>query len=603
MSLSSIPFPRAILNQHSATLGKTGAGKSSALRVSIERLLDENKRVTIIDPKGDWWGLKASADGKGPGYPVILFGNFKNEKATDVPINEASGRHVAELIASGNRPCVIGFRGWMPSQMMNFWVGQPGLNNGFAPTLFNANQGELYLIIDEVQNFAPKGKIISPQAGLCLHWTIKLSGESRGLGITLHIASQRSQKVHNDVLDGCETLFAMRVTHTAARDSVKEWINSKGDAAFGKEVLSTLAELKRGEAWVWSPENEFGPERVQFPMFKTFDSFAPPQLQKKNVSQAGWSDVDLDEIRAKLSTVIAEAEASDPRKLRERIAKLEQELRQAAAAQKPAAPQPKIDPEREKKIAERAAKAATAPLLKHLHKFQRAASIFAAHAKKSGEIIATACEELTLIAQTELPPEAPLEVLPAPSLPAAGVSPARLAPAPPAPRPTPMPANGNGDGEDDATLSGPQLQMLRQLATFRAIGKAEVNLAWLAAALRTTMRARGFEANLAKVKRIGCVIVSNGQAQLTTSGLFAAGEVNRFVDVKAKIAEMLSGPQAQLFRLLDQVYPNAYSLEDLAAHMQTTPRARGFEANMGFLKANELVTVSGGMAKRAEWIS
>ena len=34
--MSQLPFPRKILNQHSATLGKTGAGKSSALRVSVE---------------------------------------------------------------------------------------------------------------------------------------------------------------------------------------------------------------------------------------------------------------------------------------------------------------------------------------------------------------------------------------------------------------------------------------------------------------------------------------------------------------------------------------------------------------------------------------
>jgi hypothetical protein len=37
----------------------------------------------------------------------------------------------------------------------------------------------------------------------------------------------------------------------------------------------------------------FGPKRVKFPLFTTFDSFAPPQLQKR-VSGKGWADVDLD---------------------------------------------------------------------------------------------------------------------------------------------------------------------------------------------------------------------------------------------------------------------------------------------------------------------
>lgn len=159
--MSNLPFPEKILHQHIATLGKTGAGKSSAMRVIAEHLLDAKRRLCIVDPKGDWWGLKSSADGKSAGYPVIMFGDFKESRAADVPINDRSGKHVAELIASGNRPCVLGFRGWMPAQLVRFWLD-------FAPTLFNTNEGELYVLIDEVQNFAPKGKIFDPDAGKCL---------------------------------------------------------------------------------------------------------------------------------------------------------------------------------------------------------------------------------------------------------------------------------------------------------------------------------------------------------------------------------------------------------------------------------------------------
>lgn len=155
--MSGLPFPERVLHQHIAILGKTGSGKSSAMRDIFEYLLDRKRRSCIIDPKGDWWGLKSSADGKSAGYPIIAFGNFKEPRATDVPIDEHSGAHVAELIASGNRPCIIGFRGWMPAQMLRFWIG---VNNrpGFAQTLFNTNEGELYVGIDEVHNFAANPK-------------------------------------------------------------------------------------------------------------------------------------------------------------------------------------------------------------------------------------------------------------------------------------------------------------------------------------------------------------------------------------------------------------------------------------------------------------
>jgi len=591
--MSLLPIPRQLLDQHIATLGKTGAGKSSVMRDIFEDLLDRDKRSCIVDPKGDWWGLKSSADGKGAGYPIICFGNFKEERATDVPINDRSGAEVAKLIATGNRPCIIGFRGWMPGAMTRFWID-------FASTLFNANQGELYVGIDEVHNFAAKGKIMDPEAGKCLHWTNRILSEGRGLGLTFFIASQRAQKVHNDTLDCCETLIAMRVTHPAAREAIKDWIDGNGDPARGKEVLSTLAQLKRGEAWVWSPENDFGPRRVQFPMFRTFDSFAPPQLQKK-VNQAGWSEVNLDQVREKLAAVIAEKEANDPRKLREKIAELQRELtKKTTSAAITEQKTTKVDPERDKKIAERAAKAATAPILKRLHEFQRRAQTVKAKLEAfSFDHIIGALHD---IAVAELPPEpAAVETLPRAVSREIPVRPTIPAPAPSRPVQrveTNAPNNGNG------SLSRPQLAMLQRLAEFRAIGRTEVNLAWLAASLSTTVRSRGFEENLRTVRASGYVLTNNQRAELTIAGLSLPGiqDVQPPTDVKGKICAMLSNPQAELFRVLDDDYPNSYTLEGLAERFGTTVRARGFEENIRFLRSNDLITVQGGQAKRAEWI-
>jgi hypothetical protein len=58
--------------------------------------------------------------------------------------------------------------------------------------------------------------------------------------------------------------------------------------------------MERGEGWVWSPEIGFGPERVKFPMFKTYDSFRPQTVEDtKNLK--GWAEVDLEDVRAKLA--------------------------------------------------------------------------------------------------------------------------------------------------------------------------------------------------------------------------------------------------------------------------------------------------------------
>jgi uncharacterized protein len=308
-----IPVPEAVFEQHVIILGKTGSGKSSTMRLFIEHLLDKKEPVCIIDPKGDHYGLKASADGKKAGYSLVIFGG----EHADVPINARSGAAIAELVATGNRSAIIDLGSWMVAERTQFWID-------FASSYFKNVRGRHFLVIDEVHNFCPKGKIMDPNAGKMLHWSNRLASEGRGKGLTLVAASQRPQKVHNDFLTSCETLIAMRVIHKADRDAVKDWLDACGDEKVGKEVLSTLASFKRGEAWVYSPEVEFGPKHLKFPMFDTYDSFRPQH--QRTVKLKGWAEVDLKEITKKFETTIKEAEANDPSKLKIRIAELQREL-------------------------------------------------------------------------------------------------------------------------------------------------------------------------------------------------------------------------------------------------------------------------------------
>src|SRR3990172_2270440 len=281
-------IPKEILDQHVVILGKTRSGKSSVLRGTfIEPLMDDNKPVCIIDPKGDHWGLKSSADGKKPGYAVIIFGGDH----ADIPINEHAGAHVAELVATGNRPCIIDLGGWMVGPPTRFF-------DDFASNLFKHARGRRWIVIDEVHNFAPQGKVLDPDSGKMLHWANRIAGEGLGKGIALLAASQRPQKVHKDFLDSCETLIAMKAIHPRARAAIKEWIDGCGDPQRGGEVMSSLANLARREGWIWNPEDGIGPKRMSFPPFKTYDSFAPQPVDTRKLKRC--ADVDLDALLKKL---------------------------------------------------------------------------------------------------------------------------------------------------------------------------------------------------------------------------------------------------------------------------------------------------------------
>lgn len=312
--MSALPIPADALNQHIIVLGKTRSGKSSKTRVLVEYLLSHKKRVVILTPKDDWWGIKLGSDGKSEGFPIVVIGG----KYEDLPFNPGAGAEVAELICSGNRPCLITFASQKPTDRTRFY-------NDFMAALFKHHEGELYVVIDEIHNWAPKGKVFSPDAGMMIHWTTTLATEGQGMGLIMIGASQRPQRVHNDVLTSCETLIACRVIHKADRDADKDWMDGAADPAVGKEMLADLANMDRTDAWVWSPEISFGPKRITWPMFKTFDSFKP-QPATTLAKLKGWADVDLAEVREKLKTVIAQAQANDPRALKAEIARLTAEL-------------------------------------------------------------------------------------------------------------------------------------------------------------------------------------------------------------------------------------------------------------------------------------
>jgi hypothetical protein len=308
------PIPEKALEMNIIVLGKTRSGKSSTVRVFVEQLLaDAEEPICIIDPKGDWWGLKLAKDGKHPGFAklVVLGGDH-----ADIPITEHAGAAIAELVCTTDRSYLIDLGGWMVGERTRFFID-------FASNLFKLHRGRRKLIIDEVHNFCPKGKIMSPEAGKMLHWANRLASEGSGKGIILIAASQRSQKVHNDFLTSCETLIAKKVIHKADRNAIKDWIDGCGDPDLGKELLATIASLKRDTAWVWSPEIDFGPQRVTFPLFSTYDSFKPQPADAK----FEWKPFDLDTVRDQLLAYVRVAEQNDPKVLHKRIGELERELK------------------------------------------------------------------------------------------------------------------------------------------------------------------------------------------------------------------------------------------------------------------------------------
>ena len=311
-------FPKDALAQHIAVLGKTGSGKSYAVRGIVEGLLDENARVCIIDPTGAWNGLRSSATGKSGGYPVVIFGGSH----ADLTLAGQYGEAIAETIGTSSTPAIIDTSLMRVGERTRFMAD-------FADALIRKNKGPLHLVIDEAHLFAPQGKVNSPQAGEMLSATNNLVSLGRSRGLRIIMITQRPAKLHKDSLTQCETLVALRLIAPQDRNAVREWIEDNADKAKGNEIISSLASLKTGQGWVWAPELGIL-DRISFPNIRTFDTGRAPDGSEQHGQVL--APIDKEAISAKLQAVKADALANDPSALKAKIAELQRQIKTTPAA-------------------------------------------------------------------------------------------------------------------------------------------------------------------------------------------------------------------------------------------------------------------------------
>lgn len=156
----------------------------------------------------------------------------------------------------------------------------------------------------------------------------------------------------------------------------------------------------------------------------------------------------------------------------------------------------------------------------------------------------------------------------------------------------------------DGNLSGPQRDYLMHLAKFASIGRHSPSMAWIAAAMGTTARARGFEENTRALRNKGYIETVSGNVRLNEQGRAFVGRVQPLKgdELLNGVRSVLSGPQWQYMELLISLRRKPLTLERLAEQFNTTVRARGFEENIRFLRNNEMIVTTGGTVVAADWL-
>ncbi len=299
-----------------AVLGKKGSGKTYTSKKLTELMLHSGFQVVILDIVGVWWGLKASADGKSAGFAIPILGG----EHADVPLHANAGEATARTIVEAGFSCILDLKLFGKAEAHRF-------AGPFLETLYKLNRNAMHLVVDEADFYAPQGaRMGGPEiVTLGAMDTLVRRGRARGIGISM--ITQRAQVLNKDVLTSTDILFALRVNHNLDIKAVREWVNTKADPAEAKQMIDELPSLPTGDFYCWAPELDIF-RRDHADRCETFDSSATPKPGKARVQPKVLAEIDLQKLGAQIAATVEEQKANDPAALKARIRELEKELAQ-----------------------------------------------------------------------------------------------------------------------------------------------------------------------------------------------------------------------------------------------------------------------------------
>jgi len=319
-------LPADAATQTLVVYGGKGMGKTNLAAVLCEEMAHAHVRFSLLDPVGVSWGLRHSADGKGPGIDPLILGGRRG----DIPIEPTAGAIVADLVADESVNTIVDISSkksgelWGAGEKIRFAAD-------YATRLFS-RQGErrepLMQLIDEAGRFVPQqiphGAVDIARCVGAIEQLVEL-GRNVGVGVTL--ITQRSARMNKSVSELAECMIAFRTVGPRSIAAILDWFGEHIPKERWNDLVKNIRALPIGRALVVSPGwLEFEGE-VQVRMRRTFDSSATPKPGQHQKHVGKPAQPDLIKYQERMAATIEKAKENDPRELWKKIADLEQKLR------------------------------------------------------------------------------------------------------------------------------------------------------------------------------------------------------------------------------------------------------------------------------------
>lgn len=596
-----LSLPEDAATQTIACIARKRAGKSYAAGKIIEGLHANGSQFVVLDPVGNWYGLRIAADGKAAGIDVVILGGLRG----DIPLDPSAGSFVADTVLDSGRSFVLDVSQFSLGERKRFvqafgerlWLRQKGLED----------PQPIHVVLEEAQLFVPQNPQPEERPMLGIWCEIVRLGGNKGIGVT--IISQRPQSVSKEALTQVECLVVLQVNGVPEKKALKEWIVEQldteiktegGEVKKSLDLLKELPFLKQGVAYVWSPQwlGHFGQHKV-LPKW-TYDASATPKVGAKKV-KAQLKPIDLEKLREQMATTVQKLEENDPKALKKKVATLETALKKIANS-----PQTVVQVQTsEPKIVE-------VPVLKEkelklLEKHQEKATVLVHALVQTAQSIVSELGTLSEAMKLRFAvpqPKIAIKVPPPPPRPstnghANGHAKVAIAYKPPPPKPR---ATFKASEEGDQRLAKGAREMLRALACRHPTPLSRGQVATLAG---ISPRSSTFR-NYSSILRVADFMNEDGSGMhITEKGLEYLGD-----DVPAQpttTEELMSlwsskftGKVNEMLRVLVESHPSSLSKEQLGEKVGILPETSTFRNYLSMLRSNELVETSAGAIRASD---
>jgi len=366
---ADLAIPQDIVTSTVIIYGGKGMGKTNLGSVIVEELANARLRWSVLDPMGVFWGLRHSADGKGPGVECVILGGPHG----DIPIEPTGGATVADLVIDESANTIIDFSRKASGQM---WSKGEKIRfvTEYANRLFE-RQGQLVggrrrepllQILDEAARYIPQMiPANSPMLAESVGAWEQIAEEGRNIGLGIAFLTQRSARMNKSVSELADVMFAFRTVGPNSVRAVVDWLGEHIEKDRVRDVAGKVRELEVGQALIVSPGWLRVEKIAKIRERQTFDSSATPKpgQQRRRVTGPA-AKPDLQKYRERMLETIEKAKESDPKELKKRVAELTGRIRQL---EKGGATTKTVDkPVVDQAAVDRAVKAAVVPLRRAL---------------------------------------------------------------------------------------------------------------------------------------------------------------------------------------------------------------------------------------------